>query len=73
MSKKEIYQFTHNGEIVQELDMSDWQCSGISGRLPINEACGGCVGCILAQATYNSEIEFERTETEEAIIYRTKE
>ena len=29
MSKKEIYQFFHKGKIVQELDMSDYQCSGI--------------------------------------------
>ena len=40
------------------LDMNEWQCSGITGAQPINEACGGCVGCILAQAIhYDAKIE----------------
>lgn len=47
----EIYNPETN-EFCQSLDMNDYQCYGISGRLPINEACGGCVGCLLAQAEY---------------------
>jgi len=48
----DIYQFYDNGKIIQELDMSDYQCFAIKGRVSINEACGGCVGCMLEQAMY---------------------
>jgi hypothetical protein len=39
-------------KVLQTLDMNQWQCQGILGGLPINEACGGCVGCILAEAVF---------------------
>jgi len=51
----DVWEFYDNGECVQSLDMSDYQCLAIRGGEPINEACGGCVGCLLAQATYSAE------------------
>jgi len=49
----DVFQFYDKGEIVQELDMSDYQCSAIQGKDSMNEACGGCVGCLLEQALYH--------------------
>ncbi|HLD91737.1 MAG TPA: hypothetical protein VI911_12120 [Patescibacteria group bacterium] len=73
MGKREIYKLINNGETFQEWDMSDWQCSGALGYQPINESCGGCVGCLLAQAIY-AGIEFEvEYEDNERIVYKSTE
>jgi hypothetical protein len=40
------------GEYCTSIGMNDNKCYGITGRQPINEACGGCVGCQMAQAIH---------------------
>lgn len=40
-------------DILQEwVDVESEKCDGIRGRQPINEACGGCIGCMEAQAQH---------------------
>ena len=51
MSKVNIID-TKRNLIVETLDTDDWQCAGITGAQPINESCGGCVGCMIAQAVH---------------------
>lgn len=61
-TREKIYEvLTDDGDVIEVLDLNDHQCAGISGAQPINEACGGCVGCLLAQAVhYNAEIRLKR-------------
>lgn len=46
----EIYRFIDNGNIVDEIDMSDYKCAAARGLEPMNEACGGCAECMLMQS-----------------------
>lgn len=40
------------GEVVQEWDDTDYKCRAQRGLEPMNEACGGCVGCLEIQAIH---------------------
>lgn len=71
----DVYRFYDGDECVQELDMSDRQCFAMQGKESINEACGGCVGCLFLQATYSTiySEEVEKIEGDKKYIKLTYE
>jgi len=45
-------------KLLTVLEMENPKCKSAKGLAPMNESCGGCVGCLLEQAIFNKlEIE----------------
>lgn len=59
-------------EVIQEYSDDEFKCRAMKGMEPINEACGGCVGCIELQAIhwgypvkYEGELDYDEYQFKE--------
>lgn len=51
MMKNTYYEVYDGDRLVTSLGGDNW-CYAALGKQPMNESCGGCTGCCIAQAEY---------------------